>query len=122
VSATRSLVVKVTVAGNDPERCWQGFQVASAGVALGAQVSLWLASEATSLALPGQAEALHLADAPPLADLRDAVIADGRIWVCSACASRRGIGPDDLLAGITIAGSAAFAEQALAPGAQALVY
>jgi hypothetical protein len=34
---------------------------------------------------------------PPLADLRDAVIADGRVTVCSQCAARRDLTEADLL-------------------------
>lgn len=122
MSASRSLVVKVTVAAADPERCWQGFQVAAAGLALGAPVSLWLSGDAVRLGLPGGAEGLHLDHAAPLAELLQALLADGQVTVCTACAQRRGIAPADLLPGVRVAGSATFAEESLAPGAQALVY
>jgi predicted peroxiredoxin len=57
-----------------------------------------------------------------LPDLLDAVLAAGSVTVCTQCAARRGIGPDDVLAGVRIAGAATFVEEALAPGSQALVY
>ena len=42
--------------------------------------------------------------------------------LCTQCAARRGIGPDDVIPGVRIAGAAAFVEEALQEGAQALVY
>jgi predicted peroxiredoxin len=119
---TRSLVVKVTVAEADPERCSQAFTVASAAVAAGVPVSLWLTGEAAWLALPGRAEAFTLPKATPLAELRDAVLAAGTLTVCTQCAARRDLTEDDLLAGVRIAGSAAFVEEALRDNVQALVY
>jgi predicted peroxiredoxin len=44
------------------------------------------------------------------------------VTVCTQCAVRRGIGEDDLLAGVRIAGAAVFAEEILQPDVQALVY
>jgi predicted peroxiredoxin len=42
--------------------------------------------------------------------------------VCTQCAQRRGIVRADLLDGVTIAGAAAFVEEALGDDVQALVY
>lgn len=118
----RRLVVKVTAGVESAERCAQAFTVAASALAVGAEVSLWLTGEATWLAVPGRAEAFELPHSAPLAELRDAVVAGGRLTVCTQCAARRGIGPDDLIAGVRIAGAAAFVEEALADDAQALVY
>ena len=52
----RSLVIKCTAGAEDPERCNQAFTVAAAGVAAGAQVSLWLTGEAAWFGVPGRAE------------------------------------------------------------------
>src|ERR1700712_1143697 len=62
----RSLVIKCTVGAEDPERCNQAFTVAAAGVAVGAQVSLWLTGEAAWFAVPGRAEEFTLPPATPL--------------------------------------------------------
>jgi len=118
----RSMVVKVTTGADDAERCNQGFTVAAAAVAAGAEVSLWLTGEAAWFGVPGRAEAFTLPLATPLADLRDVVLADGRLTVCSQCAARRAIEAADVLGGVRIAGAAVFAEEALREGAQALVY
>jgi predicted peroxiredoxin len=118
----RSLVVKVTVGEADPERCNQAFTVASAAVASGAGVSLWLTGEAAWFAVPGRAEAFTLPHAAPLADLLRIVLDGGTVTLCTQCAARRGLTTDDVLDGIRIAGAAVFVEEALAEGAQALVY
>jgi len=118
----RSLIVKATAGADAPERCAQAFTVAATAVAAGADVSLWLTGESTWYALPGRAAEFELPHSAPLADLLDAILAGGRVTVCTQCAARRGITEADLLPGVRIAGAAAFVEEALADGAQALVY
>jgi predicted peroxiredoxin len=118
----RSLVVKVTSGAEAPERCAQAFTVAATAVAAGTAVSLWLTGEASWFALPGRAQAFELPHAAPLDGLLDAVLAEGHVTLCSQCAARREITGEDVLPGVRIAGAAAFVEEALADGAQALVY
>lgn len=118
----RTLLVKATAGVDEPERCNQAFTVAAAAVAAGAQVSLWLTGEAAWLAVPGRAEDFTLELATPLSALLGAVLADGRVTVCTQCAQRRGLVQGDLLAGTVIAGAASFVEEAMAEGTQALVY
>ena len=118
----RPLVIKVTCGDEDAERCNQAFTVAATAAAAGAEVSLWLTGEAAWLGLPGRAEAFALPLATPLAELRDVVLQAGTLTVCTQCAGRRGIGPDDVLEGVRVAGAAVFAEEILRPDAQALVY
>jgi predicted peroxiredoxin len=50
------------------------------------------------------------------------VLQNGRLFVCSQCAARRGIVEADLVDGARIAGAAGFAEEVLRDGVQALVY
>ena len=118
----RSLVVKVTCGAEAPERCNQAFTVAASAVAAGAEVSLWLTGDAAWFGVPGRAEEFDLDLATPLDQLRDAVIAGGRVTVCSQCAARRGLVEGDLVEGVTVAGAASFAEEVLRPDVQALVY
>jgi predicted peroxiredoxin len=119
---TRSLVIKVTVGADSPERCAQAFTVAATAVAAGVPVSLWLAGEASWFAVPGRAAEFQLPHSAPLPDLLDAVLAGGRVTICTQCAARRGLGPGDLLDGVRVAGAAVFLEESLAEEAQALVY
>jgi predicted peroxiredoxin len=118
----RNLVIKITAGKDEPERCNQAFTVASTAVASGVPVSLWLTGEAAWFALPGRADDFSLPHAAPLADLLASVIALGTVTVCSQCAARRDITPQDVIAGVRIAGSATFVSEVVAPDAQALVY
>jgi predicted peroxiredoxin len=119
---SRSLVVKLTAGMEAPERCAQAFTVASVAVASGVDVSLWLTGEASWLALPGRAEEFELPHSAPLHQMRDAVLAGGTLTLCTQCAARRDLTSDDVLPGVRIAGAQTFVEEALAEGAQALVY
>jgi len=117
-----SLVIKVTAGKDEPERCNQAFTVAAAAVASGVSVSLWLTGESAWFALPGRAADFSLPHAAPLEDLLTAVLAAGTITVCSQCAARRDISPDDVITGIRIAGAATFVAEIMADDTQALVY
>jgi predicted peroxiredoxin len=120
--SARSLVVKVTAGKDDPERCNQAFTVAATAAASGVPVSLWLTGEAAWFALPGRGAELTLPHAMPVAELLSGVLAAGTVTVCTQCAARRDITERDMLDGIRIAGAATFVAEALADGAQALVY
>jgi predicted peroxiredoxin len=115
-------VIKATAGKDDPERCNQAFTVAAAAVASGVQVSLWLTGEAAWFSLPGRAADFSLPHAAPLDDLLSSVLALGTVTVCSQCAARRDITPEDVIEGVRIAGAATFVAEIMADGAQALVY
>jgi predicted peroxiredoxin len=121
-SKSRHLIIKLTAGVESPEKLSQAFTIAATAVASGAAVSLWLTGESTWLAVPGRAEAFSIPHAARLSDLRDAVLEDGRLTVCSQCAARRNLTEADLLPGTLIRGAAAFVEEVLQGGAQALVY
>src|SRR5215469_15922961 len=101
----RSVVIKVTAGKDEPERCNQAFTVAASAVASGVRVSLWLTGESAWFALPGRAADFALPHAAPLEDLLASVLAAGTITVCTQCAARRDITPDDVITGIRIAGA-----------------
>jgi predicted peroxiredoxin len=121
-AARRRLVIKVTCGTERPEPANQAFTVAATAVAAGADVSLWLTGEASWFALPGRADELVLPHAAPLSDLLALVLAEGTVTLCTQCAARRDITQADVVDGVRIAGAAAFVDEVLAPGAQALVY
>jgi predicted peroxiredoxin len=116
------LVLKITCGPEALERLNQGLTVAATALASGVEVSLWLTGDATWMAVPGRAEALDLPHAAPLAELRDAVLGSGTLTVCGQCAARRSLTDADLVEGAQIRGAAAFVEEIMAPGTQALVY
>ncbi|MDI5963645.1 DsrE family protein [Streptantibioticus silvisoli] len=119
---TKRLVIKVTAGADAPERCSQAFTVAAVAVASGVEVSLWLTGESAWFALPGRAAQFDLPHSAPLADLIDAILAGGTLTLCTQCAARREITGDDVLPGVRIAGAQVFVQEAMADGAQALVY
>jgi predicted peroxiredoxin len=108
----RNLVVKATAGKDEPERCSQAFTVAATAVASGVDVSLWLTGE-SDFSLP---------HAAPLSDLLASVLALGTVTVCSQCAARRDITPENVIDGVRIAGAATFVSEIMADNAQALVY
>ncbi len=118
----RNLVIKVTAGKDEPERCNQAFTVAASAVASGVSVSLWLTGEAAWFGLPGRASDFSLPHAAPLEDLLASVLALGTVTVCSQCAARRDMTPDDVITGIRIAGAATFVAEIMADDTQALVY
>lgn len=118
----KKLVIKVTAGADAPERCSQAFTVAAVAVASGVEVSLWLTGEAAWFALPGRAAEFELPHAAPLPDLIDAVLAAGRLTLCTQCAARRGIAEADVIDGVRIAGAQLFVSEIMPDGVQALVY
>lgn len=116
------LILKITCGPEALERLNQGLTVAATALASGVEVSLWLTGDATWMAVPGRAETLDLPHAAPLAELRDAVLGSGTLTVCGQCAARRDLTDADLVEGAQIRGAAAFVEEIMAPGTQALVY
>ncbi len=119
---SRTLVVKATAGAEAPERCAQAFTVAATAVATGVPTSLWLTGESTWYALPGRAAEFELEGSAPLTELLSTVLGAGTVTACSQCAARRSITGADVLPGVRIAGAAVFVSEALADGAQALVY
>jgi len=119
---SRSLVVKATAGLDAPERCAQAFTVAATAVASGVPVSLWLTGESAWFAVPGKAAEFELPHSAPLTELMDAILAGGRITLCTQCAARRSITASDIYDRVRIAGASVFVEEALAEGAQAIVY
>lgn len=119
---SRSLVVKLTLTTESPEKCVQALTVCATAVASGVDVSLWLTGDAVFLVAPGREPQLEVPYSPPVADLVAAVSEGGRVTACTQCVARRGLTQEDLAPGVRIAGAAAFLDEALSDTAQALVY
>ena len=118
-----SLVVKVTAGADAPERCSQAFTVAATAVAAGVPTSLWLTGESAWFALPGRAEEFDAAargaagrpagrrarrrPGHPVHPVRGPPRTSARTTCCPGSGSP---------------GAPTFVEEALAEGAQALVY
>ena len=123
VKATSGAPVPPAPAGTEStERLNQALTVAATAAASGLAVSLWLTGDAAWMAVPGRAEQVELPHAAPLRDLLDAVLAAGSVTVCGQCAARRNLTEADLIEGVVVRGAAAFVEEVMAQGVQALVY
>ncbi len=116
-----AVVIKCTWGLERPETLFQAFTVAATAAASGNEVSLWLTGDAVWHAVAATPDA-QLDHSPNLSVLREAVTASGTITVCAQCAARRDITEAQLIPGARIAGAATFVEEALNPGATALVY
>jgi predicted peroxiredoxin len=55
-------------------------------------------------------------------DLLASIVAGGTVTLCTQCAARRDIGPQDVIEGIRIGGAPTFVSEVIADGTQALVY
>ena len=119
---SRRLVVKSTAGAASSELTNQAFTVAASALAAGVEVSVWLTGDSAWFGVPGRAADLVLEHAAPLEDLLAALVEGGTVTVCTQCAARRGITPEDLLPGVRIAGAPVFVEEIMAPQTQALVY
>jgi predicted peroxiredoxin len=116
------MVIKLTHAGDDPERALVGLNVAAAALATGMTVSIFLAFDGVRLATPEYVDDLEIDASPTGRELLDTVIDGGvKLTVCGPCATRRGLVEADFIEGTVVAGSAAFVAE-IAAGAVPLVY
>lgn len=103
-----------------PERATVPFIVANVAVASGQDAIVVCTIDAVWLGTPGVAARVHSEDQPPLGPLVEGFVADGgRIWLCSACTSKRGITEDDCIEGASIVGAARIVAE-IADGARSI--
>lgn len=124
MTTSQTLLVKCThgIEKHEAERTNQALTVAATAAASGHTVQLWLAGEATWLAVPGRAAQLQLPYATPADELIDTIVELGQLIVCGQCAKRRNLTEAELIPGATIQGAATFIDTTLQPQTTALVY
>ena len=107
MSERKKLVVVVTNGAND-ERSSVAWSVANGGVGMGFEVTMFLVSSGVDWVRKGAAEKARPNPLdPPMKNMIDTVIeSGGNIFVCPPCAGVRGYEQDDLIDGVTLAGSA----------------
>lgn len=107
-----TLLFPCSHAEDAPERATVPFIAATTAVASGQRAVVVCTIDAVTIGLPGTAERIEEEGMPPLVDLvRRFVDGGGEIWLCSACATKRGItGDQELIAGATIVGAARIVE------------
>jgi predicted peroxiredoxin len=112
-SDKQKMVVIVTNGFND-ERSSVAWSVANGGVGMGFEVTMFLVSSGVDWVRRGAAELARPNPLdPPIKDMiRTVIDSGGNILVCPPCAGVRGYDADDLIEGVTLAGSAAMLDVA----------
>jgi len=111
VAGTNKLVVVMT-RGLDDERSSVAWSVANGGIASDMEVTVFLTSAAVDWVRKGAADGARLNPFdPPVGEMVGNLLAGGgRILACPPCAKVRGYTQDDLISGVTLAGSVAMLE------------
>jgi len=106
MSEQKKMVIVVTSGLND-ERSSVAWSVANGGIATGFKVTMFLVSSGVDWVRKGAADNARLNPLdPPMKEMIDTVIqGGGGILVCPPCAGVRGYDADDLIDGVTLAGS-----------------
>lgn len=104
--------VSITNCHNDPDKVTVGFVVANAAVGSEKETMVFLSTDGVWAAVKGEAEKIRVGEPfAPLKDLIDKfVAAGGQILVCTPCTKLRGIQPEQLIGGASLAGGAALVE------------
>jgi len=99
-------VVNLATGHEDADRVTVAFLVATAGLAAGKQVVMFLTKEAVRLGVPGYADAIESAGAPPLAKLFGQFAeGGGELYVCPICFEARRLDADRLVPNARLAGA-----------------
>jgi predicted peroxiredoxin len=108
---TRELVVTITH-GTDHELSSVGFTIANGGLTAGLKVAIFLTSAGVDIVRKKASDSTHVKPLEPLADMvRDFVARGGTLYACTPCVKARGYEQDDLVEGVTIAGSSVIHER-----------
>jgi predicted peroxiredoxin len=118
---SKELVVLMTRA-TDHELSSVGFTIANGGLTAGLKVSIFLTSAAVDLVRRRAADTTQVNPLEPLkALIEDFLKRGGTLWACTPCVKARGYTQDDLIEGVTIAGSSVVHER-LKAGAASLSF
>ena len=100
------VVVNLATGHEDADKVTVAFLVAGAALEQGKSVVMFLTKEAVRLGLPGYADAIESAGAPPVAKLfgqfRDG---GGELLVCPICFTARNLDEGELVPGARLAGA-----------------
>ncbi len=123
MSEKQKMVVVVTNGFHD-ERSSVAWSVANGGVASGLEVTMFLVSSGVDWVRKGAAEKARLNPLdPPVKDMIQTVLDNGgQIFVCPPCAGVRGYEKEDLIDGVSLAGSVAMLNVAKQEGTVTLSF
>lgn len=122
MSENKKLVVVVT-SGSDNERSSVAWSVANGAIASDMQVTMFLVSSGVDWVRKGAADQARPNPLdPPIKDMIQTVLDNGgKILVCPPCAGVRGYDRDNLIDGVTLAGSVAMLDE-VQQGASTLTF
>jgi predicted peroxiredoxin len=108
---TKELVVVITH-GTDHELSSVGFTIANGGLSAGLKVAIFLTSAGVDIVRKKASDSTHVKPLEPLADMvRDFIVRGGTLYACTPCVKARGYEQEDLVDGVTIAGSSVIHER-----------
>ena len=100
------VVVTLNTGHEDAETVVVAFLVATAALSAGKQVVMFLTKEAVRLGLPGFADAIAAAEAPPVSRLfQQYAEGGGELYVCPICFSARKLDEGALVDNAKLAGA-----------------
>lgn len=101
-----NVVINLSTGHEDSEKVTIAFLVATAALAKEKSVVMFLTKEAVRLALPGYADAIEVAGAPPVSKLAHQFAqGGGELYVCPICFEARKLDSDGLIANAKLAGA-----------------
>jgi len=110
----KKVLVVVTHATDDPDRCNGAMAVAASLLNEGADLALFLIFEGVLLAKKGVAETIHGRNFAPVAELFPGILeAEIPIYACGACVKTYGISPEEMIPGVTVAHAPTLAAEIL---------
>jgi predicted peroxiredoxin len=105
------VVINLATGHEDADRVTVAFLVATAAIEQGRPVAVFATKEAVRLGLPGYAEAVESAGAPPVSRLFEQFRnGGGELLVCPICFKARGLDESSLLENVRLAGATALWE------------
>lgn len=109
--------VNLTCAKDNRDKATVAFVVANAAVASDKETMVFLSTEGVRIASKGYADDVHEEGFAPLRELiENFVKAGGKVFVCSPCFKKRGLGEENMIEGSTIVGGAKLVEFLTADG------
>jgi predicted peroxiredoxin len=101
-----NVVINLTTGHEDADKVTVAFLVATAALAKEKPVVMFLTKEAVRLGLPGYADAIESAGAPPVTKLFDQFAqGGGELYVCRICFDARKLDGNALVANAKLAGA-----------------
>jgi predicted peroxiredoxin len=100
------VVINLATGHEDADRVTVAFLVATAALERGRPVAMFATKEAVRLGVPGYAQAIESAGAPPVARLFDQFVEKGgELLLCPICFNARALDEATVVAGARIAGA-----------------